>query len=104
MSEQPQQSILNLQECLALERTTLANERTFLSYSRTSIMIFITGLSVFEFFQGMIVIYVLGWVAIVISTILFFVGLNKYVRRFGSLSHLKAGCLHPYLNKKKDKR
>jgi uncharacterized membrane protein YidH (DUF202 family) len=99
MSEQPKQTILNLQECLALERTTLANERTFLSYSRTSIMIFITGLSVFEFFQGMIVIYIMGWVAIVISTILFFVGLNKYVRRHGSLSHLKSGCLHPYLNK-----
>lgn len=102
MTEKSQQEILNLQECLALERTTLANERTFLSYSRTAIMIFITGLSVFEFFQGMIVIYVMGWVAIVISTILFFIGLNKYVRRFGSLSKLKSGCLYPY-NIKKNK-
>ena len=104
MSEQPQQAILNLQECLALERTTLANERTFLSYSRTAIMIFITGLSVFELFKGMIVIYIIGWVAVVFSTLLFFVGLSKYIRRFGSLSHLKSGCLHPYLNKKKENK
>lgn len=102
MSEQPQQEILNLQECLALERTTLANERTFLSYARTAIMVFITGVTVFKLFPDMLIIFVMGWVAVVVSTILFFVGLGKYMRRFGSLSRLRAGCMNPYKAKKKE--
>jgi putative membrane protein len=102
MTENSQQDILNLQECLALERTTLANERTFLSYSRTAIMVFVTGITAFHFFPDKQYIFILGWVAISISTVLFFVGLNKYMRRFGSLSKLKSGCLNPY-NIKKNK-
>ena len=100
MTEQSQQEILNLQECLALERTTLANERTFLSYARTAIMVFITGVTVFKLFPDMLVIFVMGWGAVVFSTILFFVGLSKYMRRFSSLSRLKSGCLNPYNSKK----
>jgi putative membrane protein len=102
MTEKSQQEILNLQECLALERTTLANERTFLSYARTAIMVFVTGVTAFHFFPDKQVIFILAWIAILISTVLFFVGLNKYMRRFGSLSKLKSGCLYPY-NVKKNK-
>jgi uncharacterized membrane protein YidH (DUF202 family) len=53
MSEQPDQPILNLQECLALERTVLANERTFLSYARTAVIVFITGVTVFKLFPDL---------------------------------------------------
>jgi uncharacterized membrane protein YidH (DUF202 family) len=102
MTEKSQQEILNLQECLALERTTLANERTFLSYARTAIMVFVTGVTAFHFFPDKQVIFILGWIAISISTVLFFVGLSKYMKRFGSLSKLKSGCLYPY-NIKKNK-
>jgi putative membrane protein len=102
MSEQPQQKVLNLQECLALERTTLANERTFLSYARTAIMIFITGVTVFKLFPNMIIIFIMGWVAVVVSTILFFVGMGKYMKRFGSLSSLSAGCMNPNKAEKKE--
>lgn len=104
MSEQPEKAILNLQECLALERTVLANERTFLSYARTAVIIFITGVTVFKLFPDLIIILIMGWVAVVISTILFFVGLKRYVRRFGSLSKLKSGCLNPYTDKKDKQR
>jgi putative membrane protein len=101
MSEH-QKEILNLQECLALERTTLANERTFLSYARTAIMVFITGVTVFKLFPDMIIIFVMGWVAVVVSTIIFFVGMGKYMKRFGSLSRLSAGCMNPHKAKKKE--
>jgi len=105
MTEKSQQEILNLQECLALERTTLANERTFLSYARTAIMVFVTGVSAFELFQDTLAVFILGWIAILFSTILFFVGLGKYMKRFGSLSKLKSGCLYPYnVKKNKDKK
>ncbi len=100
MTEKSRQEILNLQECLALERTTLANERTFLSYSRTAIMVFVTGVTAFHFFPDKQVIFILGWIAISMSTVLFFVGLSKYMKRFGSLSKLKSGCLYPYNIKK----
>ena len=100
MTEKSQQEILNLQECLALERTTLANERTFLSYSRTAIMVFVTGITAFHLFPDKQYIFILGWIAISISTVLFFVGLSKYLKRFGSFSKLKSGCLYPYTNKK----
>lgn len=96
MAEQLQKDILNLQECLALERTTLAIERTFLAYSRTAIMVFITGITVFKLFPDIIIIFAFGWVAILFSTILFFIGLRKYFRRFHSIKKLKSGCLNPY--------
>jgi len=104
MTEKSQQELLNLQECLALERTTLANERTFLSYSRTAIMVFVTGVSAFELFPDTLAIFILGWIAISVSTVLFFVGLSKYMKRFGSLSKMKSGCLYPYNIKKNKKK
>ena len=76
MTEKSQQEILNLQECLALERTTLANERTFLSYSRTAIMVFVTGVTAFHFFPDKQVIFILGWIAISIEYSSFFCGVK----------------------------
>ena len=100
MSEQSQQKILNLQECLALERTTLANERTFLSYARTAVMTFITGVTVFKLFPDTIVLFIMGWGAILFSTILFFIGLKRFINKYKAFSHLKSDCFLPYANKK----
>jgi putative membrane protein len=83
----------NLRECLALERTTLANERTFLSYARTAVMVFITGITVFKLFPDNLIIFILGWAAVVVSTILFFVGLKKYTRRLRSMAIMESNCL-----------
>ena len=61
MSEKSVKEELNLQECLALERTTLANERTFLSYARTAVMVFITGVTVFKLFPDLRLVFIFGW-------------------------------------------
>lgn len=83
---------LDLRECLALERTTLANERTFLSYARTAVMVFITGITVFKLFPDWLIIFILGWSAVLLSVILFFVGLKKYTRRFRSIATIESKC------------
>jgi putative membrane protein len=84
---------LDLRECLALERTTLANERTFLAYARTAVMVFITGITVFKVFPDILIIFILGWNAVLISVILFFAGLKKYIRRFRSIASIESKCL-----------
>ena len=95
MADQPKQQSLDLRDCLALERTSLANERTFFAYARTAIMVLITGVSAFKLFPGILVIFIVGLVAVVLSVILFFIGLKKYLRRFHSLALLKSNCLLP---------
>jgi putative membrane protein len=83
---------LTLRDCLALERTTLANERTFLSYARTAVMVFITGITIFKIFPEIQMIFIIGWGAALISVILFFAGLKKYLRRFRSLALIESKC------------
>ncbi len=95
MADQPKQQSLDLRDCLALERTSLANERTFFAYARTAIMVLLTGVSAFKLFPGILIIFIGGLVAVVSSVILFFVGLKKYLRRYRSLSTLKSKCLLP---------
>jgi len=95
MIEQEEKKSLDLRDCLALERTSLANERTFFAYARTAIMVLITGVSAFKLFPGILVIFIVGLVAVVGSVILFFIGLKKYLQRFHSLTKLKSNCLLP---------
>ncbi len=95
MADQPKQQSLDLRDCLALERTSLANERTFFAYARTAIMVLITGVSAFKLFPGILLLFILGLVAVVASVILFFVGLKKYLRRYRSLSTMKSNCFIP---------
>lgn len=92
MNTEQKANDLDLRDCLALERTTLANERTFLSYARTSVMVFITGITAFKLFQENFIVFTLGWTAILVSTILFFVGLKKYARRFRSITVMTSQC------------
>ena len=92
MTEEKKEQNLDLRECVALERTTLANERTFLSYARTAVMVFITGITVFKLFPDNLIIFILGWCAVLVSTILFFVGLKKYTRRFHSITIMESKC------------
>jgi len=99
MNDQQKQQSLDLRDCLALERTSLANERTFFAYARTAIMVLITGVSAFKLFPGILLIFILGLVAVALSVILFFIGLKKYLRRYRSLSTMKYNCFLP--NKEK---
>ena len=95
MNEQAKQQSLDLRDCLALERTSLANERTFFAYARTAIMVLITGVSAFKLFPGILIIFIGGLIAVVLSVVLFFIGLKKYLRRYRSLSTMKSNCLIP---------
>ncbi len=95
MVEQSKKQILELRDCLALERTSLANERTFFAYARTAIMVLITGVSAFKLFPGILIIFIIGLIAVVLSVVLFFIGLKKYLKRFHSLATLKSNCLLP---------
>lgn len=95
MVEQPKKQILELRDCLALERTSLANERTFFAYARTAIMVLLTGVSAFKLFPGILIIFIIGLIAVVLSVVLFFIGLKKYLKRFHSLATLKSNCLLP---------
>jgi len=92
MMNEPKEEDLDLRECLALERTTLANERTFLSYARTAVMVFITGVTVYKLFPDNLIIFISAWCALLVSTILFFVGLKKYTRRFRSIVLMESKC------------
>jgi putative membrane protein len=92
MTNEHKEEDLNLRECLALERTTLANERTFLAYARTAVMVFITGITAFKVFPGILIIFVLGWGAVLLSVILFFIGLKKYARRSRSIAIIESKC------------
>jgi putative membrane protein len=95
MADQPEQQSLDLRDCLALERTSLANERTFFAYARTAIMVLITGVSAFKLFPGILIIFIAGLIAVGLSVILFFIGLKKYLRRYRSLSTMKSNCFLP---------
>jgi len=95
MADQPKKELLDLRDCLALERTSLANERTFFAYARTAIMVLITGVSAFKLFPGILIIFIAGLIAVVLSVILFFIGLKKYLRRYRSLSTMKSNCFLP---------
>lgn len=68
-----------LRDYLALERTKLANERTLMSYVRASIYLVLAGIAFLRLqdFQG---IKWLGIVTIIISVLVFFMGLVRYFR------------------------
>ena len=69
---------LILRDLLAVERTKLANERTFLAYFRSSVFFLATGISVVSIHLFEKVDY-LGWGFIVLSPIMFFIGLYRLI-------------------------
>lgn len=72
-------SKLNLQEYLALERTKLANERTFFSFLRTSLYMILAGVALLQI-QGFDQMKWLGFVSISFSVIIFIIGIYRFVR------------------------
>ena len=77
-----------LRDKLAVERTKLAVERTFLAYFRSSIVFFASGISILKihFFKQ---IDYLGYILIIISPIIFFIGLYSNIRANKSISIFK---------------
>jgi putative membrane protein len=78
-NETPNETKLNLQEYLALERTKLANERTFFSFLRTSLYMILAGIALLQI-QGFDQMKWLGLVSISFSAIILFIGIYRFVR------------------------
>ena len=68
-----------LRDYLARDRTKLAAERTFLSYIRTALGIFSAGAAAVKFIDDSRVMYILGWIFLVISPIITVVGVYRFI-------------------------
>lgn len=69
---------LSITDLLAIERTILANERTLLAYSRTFLSFFVAGISLIQFFQYKIIVYV-GYGFIPLGMFILIIGVKKYI-------------------------
>ena len=68
---------MSLRDCLALDRTKLANERTYLAYIRTFISLLAAGVGFIRFIDIDIVTYV-GIGLCLVSPLFFVAGAYKY--------------------------
>jgi putative membrane protein len=85
-----------LRDCMAIERTIMANERTFLSYIRAALGLFIGGVSFIEFFDSP-VMEVVGWIFLPLGAAALVLGLKRY-RKVRNMINV-AGQACPFLNK-----
>ena len=65
-------------EELARERTVLANERTFLAYLRTSIMLAVSGISIFHLMGDHLVYSIVGILLILMALVPLVVGYIRF--------------------------
>lgn len=68
-----------LRDYLALERTKLANERTLLAYGRTSLYMVLGGIAFLQL-QDFQSIRWVGYVTMVLSGIILFIGTYRYLQ------------------------
>lgn len=97
------QEELILRDCLAVDRTVLANEKTFLAYIRTALTLFITGVTFIKFF-GHDIVEILGWFFIPVGIFTFILGFIRYLKMYRIISqihqakkndHSKSGNIFP---------
>lgn len=83
----------SLNDCLALERTQLANERTLLAYIRTSLAVLVVGVTIIKFFssQGMLI---LGYSLLAIGIGCVTIGLMRFTDMMHKLNELNQ-CGNP---------
>ena len=79
---------LILRDILAIDRTVMANTRTFLSYIRTSLTLFIAGVTFIQFFESRI-IFLIGWLFVPLSGVVFLLGALYYTRMKRSMKHIQ---------------
>ena len=80
-----------VRDCLAVERTELANERTFLSFLRTALTLFAAGVTFIQFFDSVWLEW-LGWIFIPISIILVILGCFSYKKMRRAISSIESHC------------
>jgi len=65
----------------------LSNERTLLSYIRTAASAAVLAVAMFKFFESKIIIYV-GFGILVISLLVFILGLYRYFQQRKRITHM----------------
>lgn len=77
----------SLNDCLAIERTVMANERTLLAYIRTALAVLVVAVTIIKFFQsqGM---NILGYILMVIGVICLTAGLMRFTEMWHKLNEL----------------
>lgn len=78
---------ISVSDCLAVERTVMANERTLLAYVRTSLGVLVVAITVIKFFQsqGMVI---LGYLLLVTGIVCATIGLMRFTEMMHRLNEL----------------
>jgi len=79
---------LILRDLLAIDRTILANERTFLAYVRTALTLLVSGVGVIGLFQDSSVFLTIGITFIIVSSLVFVLGLIKFLKKKDHIDRL----------------
>ena len=77
---------LILRDHLALVRTRLANERTMMSYIRSVLYLLLGGIALLQL-KSYVELHLVGYLALVLSIVLLFVGAYRYIRLRRHLTH-----------------
>ncbi|MFT4519190.1 MAG: putative membrane protein [Halioglobus sp.] len=72
-------SVMNLRENLAVERTRLANERTFLAYVRTALSLVAGGVVVLQYLAESPGDFFAGWLLAVSGVAVLAIGLVRFI-------------------------
>jgi len=77
----------SIADCLAIERTVMANERTLLAYFRSSLAVLVVGVTIIKFFasQGMVI---LGYLLLVVGVACITIGLMRFTEMYHRISEL----------------
>ena len=77
-----------LRDYLAKDRTKLAMERTFLAYVRTALGFFSAGIACIKFIYDNRVIYIIGFILLILSPIILVYGIISYIKGKKSIDKL----------------
>lgn len=83
----------SVSDCLAMERSHMANERTLLAYIRTAMAMAVVGATALKFFVGTGMM-ILGYTMLAAGVICFTAGLMRFTETMNRLSEL-ASCKNP---------
>jgi putative membrane protein len=74
-------------DCLAIERTKLANQRTGLAYVRTALMMCVTGVTVLKFFAEDQLLRIAGAVTLLLALVVLILGALIYLKEASRLKN-----------------
>ncbi|WP_207436249.1 DUF202 domain-containing protein [Sabulibacter ruber] len=75
-----------IKDTLAIERTSFANERTFLAYLRTSLSLIIAGISLHQFFNTAVSMWIAA-ALIPLGVIIGGIGCRKFMKKRSLIQH-----------------